>query len=250
MTFDSVTYDDRPFYQRIGYKIGSRPITMTHEKPANAPARITASTVESEVATLNSQPGSNPVAKAIVLLCSRNPAFASLDWATQNFRAGAYVRQLMSGTAPPATATPTKAEQAASILDAIKKMPGTDLVTKCVAYCKANSILPLTTVAADLQPQAATGLLAQLQAGDPSGFLSGPAAVDGTGVSQLAARMPKNVQSIVDAINSQDGPNVYAKANAYLCGASASHRARPLHEQHRVAGEFTRTVLSGKLPVL
>jgi hypothetical protein len=56
------------------------------------------------------------------------------------------------------------------------------------------------------------------------------------------------VQKVVDAINAQSGPNAYAKANNLLCSRSAAHKSLPLHEQHRVAGEFTRSVLDGKVP--
>jgi hypothetical protein len=67
------------------------------------------------------------------------------------------------------------------------------------------------------------------------------------GANQSTNANPQ-VQKVADAINSQDGPNVYAKANALLCGRSPAHKALDLATQHRVAGEFTRTVLSGKVP--
>jgi hypothetical protein len=255
MTFDSVTFDDRPFYQRIGYKLGSRPITMTHENPANAPARITAPTVESEIAAFNAQPGANFVQKGIALLSSRNPAFKELEFGEQCRRGGMYARQLMAGkTVVPAApsagsgAAPTRAELAASILAEIQKMPGADLVAKTVAFCKANSVVALTSVSSDLQNQAATALIARLQKGDPTDFAGTSA--DTSNTSQLAARMPTNVQGMVDEFNAQPGPNAVAKAISLLQSRDPGFNNLPWAEQCRRGGEFSRTLMAGKLPVL
>jgi hypothetical protein len=214
-----------------------------------------------------------------------------------------------AGIQPTAASTPDdKAKRAQAILTEIKEASGDDLVAKCVAFGIASKLMSITSVAPDLQRQAAVALLAQLMDNDPSGFtpegtdvgatvtalnrqpganvvakaitllqsrdpsfkqlewreqcrqggelvreiLAGRAsAIAPSGMPVLlsgaAGAAPARVQQVVDAVNAQQGPNAYAKANAYLCSVSATHRSLPPHEQHRVAGEFTRELLAGRI---
>ena len=106
-------------------------------------------------------------------------------------------------------------------------------------------------------PEESKALLSRRVVAGPNGVQLG-GAVTGYGTAPITQSSGQGgasqaedaeVKKFVDAINASPGNNAYDKANNLLCSRKAGHKDLPLAEQHRRAGELTRTVLAGKLPV-
>jgi hypothetical protein len=135
-------------------------------------------------------------------------------------------------------------QRVADLIAEINASPGSN------AYAKANALLCARVTGHKELPwseqcrRAGEFTRAVMQGEIPSEYAA--AAVPGATPPATAAA--DTLVKVVAAVNASQGPNAYAKANAYLCARSAEHRAKPLAEQCRIAGEFTRALMRGELP--